>query len=189
MVHPHGDQLSHPWWHTAPSISLLPAVVRHPSSLEADPVRSQAPRLQSPLLTQIHLEGSGALVRSLQARFTQFQGEPPPRSKLAAKNGTPLWQGDVLLVLMGGQGTSRAVSRRGWVRKITKHSSATADASLDRRCLCIPPAQHPRASTQPRAGSQQHGTKFRSFEVLEKASKRAGTRAWFLSAFSKPFSL
>lgn len=167
----------------------LPAAIRHPSSLEADPVRSQAPRLQSPLLTQICLKGSGARARSLQARLTRFQGEPPPRSKLAAKNGTPLWQGDVLLVLTGGQGTSQAVSRRGWVRKNTKRSNAKADVSPDQRCLCVLPAQHPRASTQPRAGSQPHGTKFRSFEVLEKASKRSGTQAWFLSAFSKPFSL
>lgn len=89
---------------------LLPAPP-HISSPGQDqqqlPITAEASRaswLQSPLLTQICLKGSGAIAPSLQARFGRFQGTASPRSKLAAKNGTPLWQGDMLLVLGWGTG-------------------------------------------------------------------------------------
>lgn len=65
---------------------------------------SRASPLQSPPLTQICLKGSGAVAPSLQARFRRFQGTASLCSKLAAKNGTPPWQGDMLLVLGWGTG-------------------------------------------------------------------------------------
>lgn len=102
---------------------------------------SRTPWLQSPPLTQICLKGSGAAAPSLQARFRRFQGTTSQRSKLAAKNGTPLWQGDMLLVLTGGQGTSRALLEGGLDRSL-KRGGGTADVSPDRRQKDDPPLQN-----------------------------------------------
>lgn len=104
--------------------------------------RLGAPRLQSPRLTQICLKGSGAAALSLQARLGRFQGTPSPRSKLAAKNETPLWQGDMLLVLAGGQGTSRALWEGGLDRSpdrggCTQTCHPSDDKTLTHCCGCL----------------------------------------------------
>lgn len=126
----------------SPASPQLPVPAGHPTS-------SDQPWLQSPLLTQIALKGSGACARSLQARFMRFQGSPPPRPKFAAKNGTPLWQGDVLLVLAGGQGTSRALPPGGSDGS-PKRGGGTGDVS---------PSQQPKdAPTHPsREGGRAAG--------------------------------
>lgn len=166
-------------------------------------MNSDQPWLQSPLLTQIAVKGSGACARSLQARFMRFQGSPPPRPKFAAKNGTPLWQGGVLLVLAGGQGTSRALPPGGSDRS-PKRGGGTVDVSPSQQPKddpTHPPHEGGRAAGsaagQPRVPEHPHGSEkglscpgfiLDQPRWLEKKTSRlSGTQAWLLPVFSKPF--
>lgn len=156
--------------------------------------------LPSPRLTQICLKGSGAAALSLQARLGRFQGTPSLRSKLAAKNGTPLWQGDMLLVLAGGQGTARAPREGGLDSSADRGGCAqtchTAGDKKLSRCwdtgACTSSCRHSPGTTQellpanppspePLGTRSEHPQT--SYSGWEKRTELPGTPGWLLAAF------
>ena len=179
--------------------------------------RSRAPQLQSPPLTQICLKGSGAVAPSLQARFGRFQGTASQCSKLAAKNGTPLWQGDMLLVLTGGQGTSTTSSFRRGFGQITRarglHCRHVSQPTTERRPTATTQAQprllarvdapapraagaapskhiHPPAPRHPTASEQGPGSPgppLDQLRQLDKATQASRHARMGFSCFSQAF--